>query len=88
MQLVLPLLFGGNVLGVEPINVIYGGSRSQVVFNETTIVICLLSSKPSTCTCLVPFDSQILSPPLGTKWTLVWSLFTTNASWTKYAFTK
>jgi hypothetical protein len=71
MQLVLPLLFGGNVLGVEPINIIYGGSRSPLALNETTIVTYFLSSKPSTYTCLVPFDSQILSRPLGTKWTLV-----------------
>ncbi len=68
MQLVLPLLFGGNVLVVEPINIICGGSRSQIILDETTIVTCLLSSKPSTCTCLLPFGSQVFSPPLGTKW--------------------
>jgi hypothetical protein len=71
MQLVLPLLFSNIVLGVELVNTIRGGSRFLIVLDETTIVIFLLSSKPSTCTCLVHFGSQVFSPPLGTKWTPV-----------------
>jgi hypothetical protein len=71
MQLVLPLLFGGSVLRVEHVNIIYGGSTFPIAQDETTIVTCLLFSKPNTCTCLVPIGSQVLSPLLGTKWTLV-----------------
>jgi hypothetical protein len=71
MQLVLPLLFGGNVLRVKPVNIIYGGNTFPIALDETTIVTCFLFSKPSTCTCLIPFGSQVLSALLGTEWTLV-----------------
>jgi hypothetical protein len=57
MQLVLPLLFGGNVLKVELVNIICGGSRFLTVLDETTIVTYLSSSKPNTYTCLVLFGS-------------------------------
>ncbi len=67
----LPLLFGGSVLGVEHVNIVHGGSRFLTTLDETNIVTCFLSSKPSTCTCLVPFGSQVFSPPLGIKWTLI-----------------
>ncbi len=65
----LPKLFGGSVLSVEHVNTVCGGNRFPVTLDETTIVICFLSSKPITCTCLVPFGSHVFSPSLGLKWT-------------------
>jgi len=47
-----------------------------------------LSSKPNIYTCLVPFGSYVLSPPLKIKWILVSSLFTTNVGGMQYGFVK
>jgi hypothetical protein len=66
------MLFGGNVPRLELVSIIYGGSRFPTTLNEAAIVTCLLFSKPSTCTCLDPFGSQVLSPLLGTKGTLIY----------------
>jgi hypothetical protein len=76
--LVFLWLFGGNVLSVMLVKVIYSGDNSLVVDEDTTIVTCLLSFVPSTQMCLEPLFSHVCSLVVGTKCMLVSSLLTTS----------
>jgi len=57
MQFVFPWLFSASDWDAVPINTIYGGSKSLTIVEDTTIMICFLSSRPNICTSLVPFGS-------------------------------
>jgi len=41
-EIIFPLLFGGNVLGVELVNTIYGASGFIVALNGTSIIAYFL----------------------------------------------
>jgi hypothetical protein len=47
MQVFFPWLFGGNILYLMQLNKIYGGSKTLVTLEDTTILIFFLCSKPN-----------------------------------------
>ncbi len=73
MHFVFQAFGGGRKWDVLHANTIWKGNKSPLVV-DTTIVIYFLSSIPRILTCLLPVISQVLSPIVGTRWTLVLSL--------------
>jgi hypothetical protein len=61
-------------VGCVACNTIWKGNKSPLIFDDTTIVIFLLLSIPRILTCFLPLISQVVSPTVGTRWTLVLSL--------------
>ncbi len=74
MHFVLQSFGGGRKRNVLHANTIWKGNKTPLVVDDTTIVICFLSSIPRILTCFLPLISQVLSPLVGTRWTFVLSL--------------
>jgi hypothetical protein len=81
-------LFGDYFLSVKLVNSICGGITYPSTSYGITIITYLLSSKPNIYTCLAPFGSYVLSPPLRIKWIPISSGFTTNVGGMQYVFVK
>jgi hypothetical protein len=74
MYFLLQSFGGGRKWDVLHANTIWRGKKSPLIVDDTTIVICLLSSIPRILTCFLPLISQKFSPIVGTRWILVLSL--------------